>query len=69
MTVPKEALEGSGAAGSNTLGEAGAPPRRNPIEIAILVTGDVKSSASTDMLLPGLNNCALMCFEVCHSDL
>lgn len=35
-------------------------PQRNPIEIAILMTGDVKSSTSTDMLLLGLNNCALM---------
>lgn len=47
--------------------ERGSP--QNPIEIAISVTGDVKSSASTDMLLLGLNNRALMCFEVCHGDL
>jgi hypothetical protein len=33
------------------------------------MTGDVKSLASTDMLLPGLNNSVLMCFEVCHGDL
>ena len=42
----------------NTLGGTGAGPRQDPIEIAISVTGDVKSSASTDMLLLGLNNCA-----------
>lgn len=45
------------------------PTMQNPIEIAISVTGDEKSFAHVDMLLLGLNNCVLMCFEACHGDL
>lgn len=69
MDVPDEVLEMSRAGCSNDLGDTEAPPWWNPIEIAISVTGDMKSSVSTDMLLLGLNNCALMYFEVCHGDL
>ena len=69
MDVPDEVLEMSRAGCSNDLGDTEAPPWWMAIEIAISVTGDMKSSVSTDMLLLGLNNCALMYFEVCHGDL
>lgn len=65
--APDEAMKGSGAGCWNTWGET-SPAPGNPVEIVIVVTGDVTSSASADMLLLGLNNCALMCFEVCHGD-